>query len=421
MTVATAILALGAALVAALCAYADSALLSLDEDEPPPEPRVRALLERREGAHRALAFGRILAQLVAGGATAVALGLLAQGWGAAAYLTPLIVVSGIAVVILAEVFARAAGDAAGTRGLVSLVHLVHFVESVCAPVVLVGVWLERAIDTVLPPPPPDEGDREDAVERFREVVAAEAEVEGSREVMLHGVFSLGDTRVHEIMVPRVDIVGIERDTSWSEVADRVRSARHARLVVFDGTLDEVAGILYAKDLLAALLADEEPAGGWQTLIRPALFIPGTKTVEAQLRDFRQTRRHLAIVVDEFGGTAGLVTLEDALELIVGDIQDEGDVERPEIERGEGGRLWVAAHVTLDTLSDVTGHDFRRGDVSTVGGLVLDLLGRVPKAGEELAAGGFRVVVERVVRRRIERVYLEPLAEVPATMAREVEA
>lgn len=411
MTLAAALFALGAAIVAALCAFADGALLGLDEEEPPSEPRLRALLERREWAHRALAFGRILAQLLAGAATSVA--LLASQWVPAAYLAPVVLVAGIALVILTEVGARAAGDAAGARGLVPVLSLVGVVEAVCTPVVAIGNSLERVIATVLPPPPPDEEDREDAVERFREVVAAESEVEGSSEVMLHGVFSLGDTRVHEIMVPRVDIVGLERDTAWSEVADRVRSAQHARLVVFDGTLDEVVGVLYAKDLLGALLADEEPAGGWGALVRPALFIPAIKTVEAQLREFRATRRHLAIVVDEFGGTAGLVTLEDALELIVGDIQDEGDTDRPEVERAVGGKLWVAAHVTLDALSDLTNHDFRRGDVSTVGGLVMELLGRVPRAGEELMVGGYRLVVERVVRRRIERVYLEPLVGVPA--------
>jgi magnesium and cobalt transporter len=148
-------------------------------------------------------------------------------------------------------------------------------------------------------------------------------------------------------------------------------------------------------------------------VRPALFIPASKSVETQLREFRATRRHLAIVVDEFGGTAGIVTLEDALELIVGDIQDEGDAELPEVERGEGGRLWVAAGVTLDALSDLMGEDVRRGDVTTVGGLVMELLGRVPRAGESLLLGTHRLVVERVVRRRIERVYLEPLVSVPA--------
>jgi CBS domain containing-hemolysin-like protein len=412
VSLAAAVFALAAALVAALCAFADGALLGLEDDEPPSDARVVALVKRRERAHRALAFGRIVAQLLAGAATSLT--LLVSGWVPARLLAPVVVGAGIALVILSEVASRSAGNAAGLRGITAVMPFVDVVEIVCAPVVAFGSWADRLLHTLLPPPPEDDEDREDAVERFREVVAAEADVEGTGEVLLHGVFSLGDTQVHEIMVPRVDIVGLEQETHWSEVADRVRSARHARLVVFDGTLDEVVGVLYAKDLLTALLADEEPAGGWQALVRPALFIPSSKSVEAQLREFRASRRHLAIVVDEFGGTAGLVTLEDVLELIVGDIQDEGDVERPEVERGEGGRLWVAAGVTLDVLSDLTGHELRRGDVTTVGGLVMELLGRVPRAGEELLVGGHRLVVERVVRRRIERVYLEPLVGVPAS-------
>ena len=183
-------------------------------------------------------------------------------------------------------------------------------------------------------------------------------------------------------------------------------------MVFDGTLDEVVGILYAKDLLPALIADEEPSGGWRKLVHPASFIPASKSVESQLREFRSSRRHLAIVVDEFGGTAGVVTLEDVLELIIGDIQDEDDAEPPDVEREDGDRYWVAAGVTLDELSDLTGQDFRRGDVTTVGGLVMELLGRVPRAGESLVVGQYRLIVERVVRRRIERVYLEPMVPVP---------
>ncbi len=409
MTIAWVVFACGAALVAALCVFADGGLLGLEEDEPPADARVRALLARRELVHRGLAFGRIVAQLLAGAATAVA--LLSSDWVPTMYLAPVVVVAGIALVVLSESAARAAGDAAGGRGLVAVLPVVHLVERLSAPVVALSGWCERLLDTVLPPPPPNDDDRGDALERFREMVAAESEVEGAGEVMLHGVFSLGDTRVQEIMVPRFEIVGIERETHWSEVADRVRSAKHARLVVFDGTLDEVVGVLYAKDLLAALLSDDEPVGGWQALVRPALFIPASKNVEAQLRDFRATRRHLAIVVDEFGGTAGLVTLENVLELIVGDIRDEGDEDRPDVERADGGKLWLASSVTLDALLDLTGEDVRRGDVRTIGGLIMDLLGRVPRAGEEMVIGGHRLVVERVVRRRIERVFLEPVHSV----------
>ncbi len=408
MSVLLVLLAGLAAAVAAVSVYADSALLSLDEEEPPSSAAVRDCLVRRESVHRALAFGRILAQLLAG--TATTLALMASGWVPARYLIPVVVVAGVLLVMLTEVAAREAGDAAGAAGLDRVHGIVAVIEAVCAPVVRFGIWVDRLLHSVLPPSRDDAiEEREDAVERFREVVAAEAEAGGGDRVLVHGVFSLRDTRVDAIMIPRVDIVGIELDTPWSEVADRVRSARHARLVVFDGSLDEPVGVLYAKDLLAALVDDIEPASGWRALVRPALYIPPTKTVEAQLREFRTSRRHIAIVLDEFGGTAGLITLEDILELIIGDIQDEGDVERPDIERGAGGRLWLSAGVTLEALSELLGQDLTREDVSTVGGLVMEVLGRVPAAGESLTVADHRVVIERVVRRRVERVYLEPLA------------
>jgi CBS domain containing-hemolysin-like protein len=402
-----------AAAIAAVSVYADSALLGLDEEEPPPSPVVRDLLVRRESVHRALAFGRILAQLLAG--TATTLALWSSGWVPAGYLTPVVVVVGVVLVMLTEVAAREAGDAAGAAGLTRVQGVVTLIEAVCAPVVRFGTWGDRLLHALLPPSRDDAiEEREDAVERFREVVAAEAEAGGGDRVLVHGVFSLRDTRVDAIMIPRVDIVGIDLDTPWSEVADRVRSAQHARVVVFDGSLDEPVGVLYAKDLLVALVDDEEPASGWRALVRPALFIPPTKGVEAQLREFRSARRHIAIVLDEFGGTAGLITLEDILELIIGDIQDEGDLERPDIERGEGGRLWLSAGVTLEALSELLGQDLTREDVSTVGGLVMEVLGRVPAAGESLTLAEHKVVIERVVRRRVERVYLEPLVAEPVS-------
>ncbi|MBW7934034.1 MAG: HlyC/CorC family transporter, partial [Gemmatimonadaceae bacterium] len=231
--------------------------------------------------------------------------------------------------------------------------------------------------------------------------------------LLTGVFALGDRHVKDIMVPRVDIVGIERDAPWAEVVARVRSARHSRLVVYGEDLDEVEGVLYAKDLLHAVLDDEEPAGGWNTLIRPAWFIPLTNSVDAQLRDFRVNHRHIALVVDEFGGIAGLVTLEDVLEVIVGEIRDENDTEEPEeIEREGNDKFWLASQVTLDTLSALTGHDFRREDVNTVGGLAYELFDGVPEPGEDVEVAGFRIVVERMRGRRIERVYFERLDDGP---------
>jgi CBS domain containing-hemolysin-like protein len=244
------------------------------------------------------------------------------------------------------------------------------------------------------------------------VVASEAEVSSAEEELIHGVFSLGETEVHEIMVPRVDIVGIEDVTPWSEVLDRIRSSEHARFPVYHETIDEVVGILYAKDVLPSIVADEEPDSGWLSLIRPAAFIPTSKRIDSQLREFQATRAHIAIVSDEYGGTAGLVTIEDILEEIVGEIRDEYDVEEPEIVQDGSTRYWVAGRVSLDELSERLNVDFDVEDVTTVGGLVYTLFGRVPKAGESLSRAGFRIVIERVRRRRIERVYFErtPKAE-----------
>ncbi len=405
MTLLGTALALIAALGAALCAFADGALLSLDEDEPPSGQAARALLARREKAHRALAFGRIIFQLLAGAAAAAA---LRSGSVPATEVAPLVILAGIIIVVAAESAARSAGDAVGSSAVERLAPTVSGIEFALAPAVALSRWADRLLARLLPATEPDEEDREATIEQFREVVAAEADATREEEVLLRGVFSLGETTVQEIMVPRVDIVGIEKDTPWSEVVDRVRSARHARLMVFDGTLDEVVGILFSKDLLPAFVADEEPAEGWLSLVRPALFIPGIKRVDEQLLEFRNSHRHIAIVVDEYGGTSGLVTLEDALELIIGDIRDEHDVEEPDVVREDDDKFWISAGVSLEHLSELTGHDFTRDDVKTVGGLVYEIAGRVPKNGEVLETAGFRMIVERVVRRRVERVYLERL-------------
>jgi CBS domain containing-hemolysin-like protein len=196
----------------------------------------------------------------------------------------------------------------------------------------------------------------------------------------------------------------------------VRSAEHSRLPVYDSTMDDIDGVLYAKDVLSAVVTGDEPAGGWTTLVRPAQFIPATKRVDDQLRDFRATGNHLAVVADEYGGTAGIVTIEDVLEQIVGEIRDERDDEEPPIEAEEGRRFWVSARLTLDELSDALGHDLRHDDVATAGGLVYELLGRVPRNGERLTVGPFRVIVERVVRRKIQRLYFERVEAPPVVSA-----
>ena len=401
-TVIAILVAVLASALAASFAAADGALLALDPDDAALNPSLRALADRGERPHRALAFARVLAHLVAGCAIATALRFSDRS-----LLASLAIAIPVALfaVLVSESVARSIGDATSTNTLARLAPVIRAVERVMAPVVLVGSWLDNVLQSLIPPTPVEE-DREATAEQFRQIVAAEADVTDAEETILHGVFSLGDTAVHEIMVPRVNVVGIERTTPWADVLARVRSSEHARFPVFDDTLDEIAGVLYAKDLLPAAIADEEPPDGWVALVRPAVFIPASKPIDQQLRDFQTSRTHIAIVVDEFGGTAGIVTIEDILEEIVGEIRDEYDVEEASVEQEAGRRFWVPGRLTVDELSELVGHDFHREGVTTVGGLVYELLGRVPEAGEKFTLEGFRVVIERVVKRRVERVYFE---------------
>ena len=415
-------LAAAGAAVAALAAVAEGALWSessVSSGNPerstlaPPAPVVPRPVPSRERTHRALAFARVLGHLAAGAGIAVALDLSGRTTLAA---VAMLFGLGLAVVLTAETTARVVGDALGERAEERLAWFSNGVERLFAPVVRLGSWVDAGFAEVVSDAEATIERREEAAAQFREVITSEADVSRDERDLLLGVFEFGETTVEEVMVPRVDIVGIEQETPWSEMLDRVRSAQHSRVPVFEDTIDEIVGILYVKDLLPAVLSDEEPDGGWQTLLRPPVFIPPSKRIADLLREFRVAGRHIAVVADEYGGTAGLVTIEDVLEELVGEIRDEYDQEERQVESEEGVRFWVSGRLTLDDLSEALAHDFRRDDVSTVGGLVLELLGRVPRAGETLAIGPFKVIVERVVRRKIERVYLERVPPLDAAGA-----
>ena len=238
-------------------------------------------------------------------------------------------------------------------------------------------------------------------------ISARPDGHSPREMAL-GVFSLAEMRVAEVMTPRLDIIAVQVAETEAEVVSTLRRSEHARLLVFDGHPDAVVGVIYAKDVLLRLYAETPPREPWQSLIRPAAFVPTGKTLDRQLRDFQRGPGHLAVVVDEFGGTGGIVTLEDILEQIVGEIQDEHDVDEVQpVQRLPDGHWVVEGGVPLADLEAELEHDFEREDVATVGGLVLAELGRVPRTGETAEIDGWRVIVELVVRRRIRRVAFWP--------------
>ena len=415
MSLATWSIALCGATIASLAAVADGALLSEVPQSAsatdrggvvPPLPHVPRAVPSRERTHRALAFARVLGHGIAGSAIALALGLAERGTPQALALLAL---AGLITIAAAESAARAIGDALGDDHGDRLRWFTSATETVLAPVVRMGEWLDTALSEVVTDANASLERREEAAAQFREVITSEADVTGDERDLLLGIFDFGETTAEEVMVPRVDIIGIEKETPWSEVVDRVRSAQHSRVPVFEETADEIIGVLYAKDLLQSVLDDEEPTAGWLSLIRPVAFIPPSKRIADLLREFRAAGRHIAIVADEYGGTAGLVTIEDVLEELVGEIRDEYDQEERRVRSEEDTRFWVTGGMNLSDLSEALDHDFERDDVTSVGGLILETLGRVPRAGEALTIGPFRVIVERVVRRKIERVFFERLA------------
>ena len=409
MTPLVIVIAITATVLAMLGAIADGALQSLGPEAAPPQPRLRALLARREAVQRALVFARRLLQLAAGAAMAVPLALADRPT-----LPGLLIAllgAGVAVVVI-EGFALGLGDALGMSALLTLEPVVAALEVAALPALACSRFVDRVLVELLPPPVGDRDARDLKVEQFSEVVAAEADVSADEEALLRRILHLREIEVRDIMVPRVDILAVESGTPWGTVLETVRRSEHARLPVFHDTIDDIRGVLYAKDLIAAALADEEPAGGWERLARVPLLIPTTKRIDDQLREFRASRTHIAIVVDEYGGTAGMITIEDVLEEIVGEIRDEYDDAEPEVRAEDGMRFWVTGRLSLDDLTELTGHRWERLDVATIGGLVTEALGRLPTPGEALDLEGFHIVVEQVRRRAVARVHIERIAAEP---------
>lgn len=238
--------------------------------------------------------------------------------------------------------------------------------------------------------------------------ARQRELGAGRRDMLLGLFSLADTSVAEVMTPRIDVLAVDKSSELHDVREAFRRHGHSRLPVFDETPDTVLGLIYVKDLLPridAAAVDEE----WHPLIRPVPFVPEGKTLDRQLRDFQRSHTHLAVVVDEFGGTAGIVTLEDILEQVVGEIRDERDTDEGAAVEQEGpDRIWVRGSVPASELEALLEHRFGHDDVDTVGGLALALFGHVPRPGEAIEVDGYRIIAEQVVRRRVRRVHLQRL-------------
>jgi len=225
--------------------------------------------------------------------------------------------------------------------------------------------------------------------------------------MVEGALTMAELQARDVMVARAEMVCIRRDDPLARILPAVVASGHSRFPVVDGDRDDVEGILLAKDLLRAAGA----AGAkfdMREFLRPAMFVPEAKRLDVLLKEFRGNRNHMAIVVDEYGGVAGLVTIEDVIEQIIGEIDDEFDIEEDPNIRGEGDQQFVVRGATrIGEFNEHFGTRFDDAEFDTVAGLVMQQLGRVPRRGEAVNLGGFEFRVLRTDRRRIDSLRVTP--------------
>jgi CBS domain containing-hemolysin-like protein len=242
-----------------------------------------------------------------------------------------------------------------------------------------------------------------------DVAHEEHVIEHQERTFIHSIIDFGDTVVREVMVPRPDMVTVEADDSVTVALEAALAAGFSRIPVHEDRIDDIIGIAYTKDLVRAERVGKA-AQPVRDSARPAKFVPESKEVSALLRQMQEEKFHMAIVVDEYGGTAGLVTLEDLLEELVGEIVDEFDQEAPSVERRPDGSVLVSARYSVDDADDLLGAQLPQGPWDTVGGLMLDLVGRVPDEGDSVEIDGFRLTALEVRGRRIGRVRIVPIGD-----------
>ena len=368
-----------------------------------------------EDASRLLAttqLGKILTSFFSGAVVAVVsapdLAKLLEPWlGEASYaiaFVAVVFVAAVVMLVLAELVPETIALQHSERLALVLARPLAVLSVIAMPMVHVMVWLSNAVSRlfgaqrrgVLP------FVTEEEIKTLVDAGEEEGVIEQDEKAMIYSIFELGDTLVREVMVPRIDVVAVEATAPMLEALEAIMEAGHSRIPVYGDTIDNVLGVLYAKDLLP-YLRDGRTDVPLKSLLREAYFVPETKRASELLPDLQQRRVHVAIVVDEYGSMAGLVTIEDLLEEIVGEIQDEYDTEEPFVEFVDENEYVFDARVDLDDLNRLMDVSLPTEDNDTLGGFIYTELGKVPTPGDQVAFGNMEFIVESVAGRRIRKV------------------
>jgi magnesium and cobalt exporter, CNNM family len=310
-------------------------------------------------------------------------------------------------IIFGELVPKQIGLAHAERVAMSTSRFIDILGTILGPLVGFLTWTTRRISRLF---------NADVVaaerisaEELRLIIERGGEqgiLEAEEEQMIHAVIELGDQRVHEVMVPRIAMVTLAAGATMEQAIDTVVEEGHSRIPVYEETIDEIVGILYAKDLLPFLKDSAGQPPALRTLLRTPVFVPESTSVDDLLHEFQRRKVHIAIVLDEYGGTAGLVTIEDLLEEIVGEIQDEYDEEEPLIVKLSDDEIRIDGRANIDDLAelfDITLGLDDEDEYDTVGGLIYHRIGGVPKPGDQVIVDGLTLTVETTDGRRVGKV------------------
>jgi CBS domain containing-hemolysin-like protein len=313
----------------------------------------------------------------------------------------------LVIFVLAEVVPRTYTVQRTETAAVIAAGPVYTIGRLLMPVAKVLIFLANALMLLLPGRGLPKGPfvTEDEIRHMVDVAEEEEEIEEEERELIHSVFEFGDTVVREVMVPRPDMIVVRADATLDEALGTIIEGGYSRVPIYEGDTDNIIGVLYAKDLLKRVHEKKQGDAKVSALGRAPLFIPEQKKVAELLREMQEQHVHMAIVVDEYGGTAGLVTIEDLIEEIVGEIVDEYDQEEPLVEPVDEDRIRVDAKMPIDEVNELLGADLPHDEWDTVGGLVFGLTGRVPQVGESVRFDSLEFKTERVTGRRVQKVLI----------------
>lgn len=408
-----------------LCSAAEVALFSLTPGErealaETPTPAARRVVGLLEHSRRLLMAVLLLNTVANVGAALLSARLaraaaLANGWDPVATLVLNVAVVAFVILVVSEIVPKLV---AGRRPVATAQRFASFLRpfvAIVAPLADAVAALAHGLQSRVQAAarPISSAD----LKTMADVGEAQGSLEEGEHALIHSIVEFGETTVREIMVSRVDVTALEDSATLGEALDLIRASGHSRFPLYRESLDQVLGVVYAKDLLPHLDGDPAGAVDWTAVARKPLFVPPAKPLDAMLADFQRTNTHMAIVVDEYGGTAGLLTLDDLLEEVVGEIRDELDSEEDErlVHVLPDGAFRAHARIDLDDLAEAVGVPLPTDtfDFETLGGLILDALGRLPDPGDEVDVGRLRLRVETMEETRIHDVRVEVLAEASA--------